>query len=418
LSRKAGLLNHQIIYTEKIVNGVFEIMFGRIDIIWWGIFLIGCWISVIWIGRASTVIWFLNEHRLTKKARSLPEPSEWPLVSVVVPARNEEEEIERCLRSLLGMDYPVLEIIAVDDDSSDQTGVIMERLARQDERLKVIHLKELPEGWLGKTHAMFKGTQLAKGEFILFTDGNVFFEPETLQLAMRYMIHNKFDNINLYPQPIRSNYWGNAMTDFFVMMYLVWSNPKKISNSSSKAYGGMGQFILVKRTAYEKAGGLNAIRRRIVEDFALARLLKHSGARQDMLLGNDLLRFTWGIGLKGFMNIVKKNAFAAHGYSLKRLFSITVNFILKAILPYVMLFILRDARILGYALSVLIIHGLFGYVGFRLQSGWRSSLAFPFCVTLLLWAWWRSAVITIRQGGVRWRDRFFSLEFLRDNSSQ
>lgn len=391
-------------------------MFTKIDIMWWAIFLIGCWLAVIWIGRALSVIWFLKDHRLIKQAGSLPEPSQWPFVSVVVPARNEEEEIEHCLHSLLSMDYPALEIITVDDDSSDQTGSIMERLAKQDKRLKVLHLKELPEGWLGKTHAMFKGTQLAKGEFILFTDGDVFFEAETLRLAIRYMLHNKFDNINLYPQPIRSNYWGNAMTDFFVMMYLVWSNVKQISNPSSKAYGGMGQFILVRKTAYEKAGGLKAIRMRIVEDFALARLLKHSGAPQDMLLGNDLLRFTWGRGLKGFMNIVKKNAFAAHGYSFGRLFSITSNFILKAILPYAMLFILRDARILGYALSVLIIHSLLGYVGFRFKSGWKVSLVFPFCVVLFLWAWWQSAVITIAQGGVRWRERFFSLEMLRDKS--
>lgn len=396
---------------------MFKIMLGRIDIMWWGIFLIGWWILVIWIDRASTVIWFLNEHRLTKKARSLPQPSVWPLISVVVPARNEGEEIERCLRSLLSMDYPALEIIAVDDDSSDKTGVIMERLAEQDKRLKVIHIKELPEGWLGKTHAMFKGTQLTKGEFILFTDGDVFFEPETLQLAIKYMIHYKFDNISLYPQPIRSNYWGNVMHDFFVMAWLIWMDPKSVSNPSSKACGGMGQFILVKKTAYEKLGGLNIIRGRIPVDFALVRLLKHSGAHQDILLGNDLLRFKWSTGLRGFINILNKNAYAGFGYSTKRLFSVTVNLILKAILPYLMLFVLRDVRILGYALSVLIMHGLFGYVGFRFQSGWKSSLAFPLCVVLLLWVVWKSAITTIKQGGIRWRDRFVTLETLRDNSS-
>ncbi|MFC1698607.1 glycosyltransferase [Candidatus Omnitrophota bacterium] len=381
--------------------------------VWWITCFLGWVIFYEWIRRAATTFWFFGTQRLTKKAAQSPTPANWPSVSVIVPARNEEQGIEGTLRSLLKMDYPDFEVIAVDDRSQDQTGAILRRLAEQEQRLKVVHNRELPENWLGKQYAIHQAAQTAKGDFILLTDADVLFNKKTLRLAIKYALGKKLDHLVLLTSHIPGKYWENALWTFFIMLFMMHRNPKAVSTCSKKYSIGLGQFNLVKKTAYQQAGGDEAIRLKIPQDMNLGRLLKCSGARQDVLLGSDLIRLKWFRGVNGFMKITEKNAYATLNFSLKELSSLTGFYLAVAILPYIVLLSLHDARSYGYVFSVLMIHILHGYVGQKLQCGWRVLLVSPFCIILYLSALWRSAYITIRQRGIRWRGRFYSLKTLR-----
>lgn len=386
--------------------------------LWWILFSIGWYLFVSWVVRAYSIIWFFRKHRLTKSASSLQHLSNWPLASIVVPARDEERGIEDCLRSLMTMDYPSLEIIAVDDRSRDQTGAIMERLAKEDEHLKVIHIKDLPEKWLGKNHAMYKASQEAKGDFILFTDGDVIFKKETIRLAIQYATHKKLDHLCLLPQMIPGSYWENALTTFFELMLICGIKPWTLSSNSKKSYAGVGAFNLVRKTAYEEVGGHEAIRLEVIDDFKLGKILKHSGFRLDMLIADDLIKVKWQTGVRGFIKGLEKNGYAMGEYSITFLSFLTLFLIWAIIIPYIGLFTLHDSRMYGYLLAVLVMHGIYGYTGSRCQSGWKISLALPFAMIVHLWAFWRSAFITLKQGGIMWRDTFYPLEILRNNVSR
>lgn len=243
-------------------------------IIWWLICILGLLILYEWIRRAYTIFWFFGTHRLTKKAPKLPSLPNWPFVSIIVPARNEERGIEQTLNSLLNLDYPSFEVIAVDDRSEDKTGTIMDHLAKQDKRLTVIHNNEIPGDWLGKQYVIHKAVQVAKGDYILLTDGDVIFNNETLKLAMKYVSHRQLDHLVLLTSHIPGGFWENALWTFFVSLFMVHRNPKAVSNPSKKDSIGLGQFNLVKRVAYDNAGGDEAIRLRIPQDMNLGRLLK------------------------------------------------------------------------------------------------------------------------------------------------
>lgn len=222
---------------------------------WWFLFVLGWYFSFLWFVSTFKIIRFFKNYQLSKESESFSPLKSYPLVSVIVPARNEEGKIEICLQSLLKTDYSNIEIIAVNDRSEDRTGAIMDRLADGNKRLRVIHIKELPEKWLGKNHAMYKASQTAKGDFLLFTDGDIIFEKETLRLAIQYITHNNLDHICLFPQTIPGSYWENALTVFFGLLFILGTKPWAIPGGSKRAYAGIGAFNLVGKSAYDKIGG-------------------------------------------------------------------------------------------------------------------------------------------------------------------
>src|ERR1700693_4382257 len=146
------------------------------------VILVGGWVAfVFWVAGVAPSLISLLSRSLDSVVAELEPPAVWPKVSIIVPARDEAEKIEAAMRSKLAIDYPDFELLAVDDRSQDQTGAILDRLAAEDPRLCVIHLTSLPEDWLGKSHAMQVAASHAQGEFVLFTDADVFFSPDLLR---------------------------------------------------------------------------------------------------------------------------------------------------------------------------------------------------------------------------------------------
>jgi glycosyltransferase involved in cell wall biosynthesis len=349
------------------------------------------------------------------QAAALPAPADWPLVSIIVPARDEEEMIETALSSLLAIDYPRLEIVAVDDRSRDATGVIIDRLATSDSRLRALHIGELPAGWLGKTHAMHRGAQAAKGDWLLFTDGDILFAPETIRLAMTYMQHRKFDHLCMNPGLVPGGYWENAMTACFGMLFFAAFKTWLIPTRWKGAYCGIGAFNLVRATAYFDVGGFERLRLDVLDDVNLGWLIKRAGYRQQLLAGDDLIRVRWQNSFWGVIRGLEKNSFASVHYSLARLTAATVLLVVVFFAPYAGILFWPAPAAWGYAAAVAMMHATYGYVAARTGGGVAVCPALPAMFATFLFVLWRSAIITLRQGGVRWRDTFYSLDELRRN---
>jgi glycosyltransferase involved in cell wall biosynthesis len=380
---------------------------------WWLLLAAGWIVAIVWAGSTIRTVRFLRGSRLVDRAGATPNSPMWPKVSVVVPARNEAKRVEEALRSLANLDYPALEVIAVDDRSTDSTGAIMDRMAAEEPRLRSLHIAELPEGWLGKCHAMQAGARLAEGELLLFTDGDVVFAPDTLRLAVRYLLARKLDHLALLPGLVPGGYWEDAAKSYFAMLFLVGVKAWAAGSASKDIYIGIGAFNLVSRTAYETIGGHETLRLDVADDLMLGKRIKQAGFRQEALIASDHLRLRWQEGVGGFIRGLEKNGFASIGYSLPFLFLVTTLFFLFYAIPYLGVLLFRDARIFGYAFSILLMHGIYGYCASFRRNGWLLAPVLPCAAFIYLFAVWRSAVITLRRGGVRWRDTFYPLEVLK-----
>ena len=253
--------------------------------------------GMLWITAALVLLSLLSflEARNPPRLRiDLPPrlPSNPPLVSVVVPARNEERNIPGCLESLLAQDYPNYEVIVVDDRSTDRTGALVEEVARKDARVRLLKGVRLQEGWLGKSHAVHQGVREASGEWFLFVDADTWHHPRSLSAAMSHVLNEKVDMLSLYPHFLCKTFWEKVIQPAVGRMILI-AGPVKFVNSRRPAlrifFMAIGQFILIRRRVYEAVGGHEAIRGRVTEDVELARGVKRAGYCLNFLYGTDAL---------------------------------------------------------------------------------------------------------------------------------
>jgi glycosyltransferase involved in cell wall biosynthesis len=386
--------------------------------VWWILFAFGWFVAAFWVAGAFRIPRFIRNGMLADRAGSMPDPKEWPKVSVVVPARDEAERIEEALRSLARMDYPDFEIIAVDDRSGDGTGAIMDRVAAEEPRVDVLHVTSMPEGWLGKCHAMHVGARRATGEILLFTDGDVVFAPDTLRLAVRYLDGRRLDHLALMPGMIPGGYWEDALKIYFAMVFIWGLSAWAVDSPSKDFYVGIGAFNLVRRAAYEGFGSHEALRLEVADDLMLGKRIKQAGYRQEALIAPSHMRLRWLEGVRGVVRGLEKNGFAAIGYSVPFLLFLTAFVVCFYAVPYLGILFFRDARVIGYVATVLLMHGTFGYFASFHRNGWLFAPALPVAAFLYLFSVWRSAVLTLRRKGVVWRDTFYPLEVLKRGSSK
>jgi len=381
--------------------------------VWWMFLILGWLLFIRWVSHFPSFLFFLRKRRLFLFA-DLP-VSTFPMVSIIVSARNEEDKIERCLASLMELDYPTLEIIAVNDRSTDGTGIIMDGLSVNDDRLTAIHIEGLPEKWLGKNHAMHIGSQKAKGDFLLFTDGDIIFKNNTLRLAMGHTLDKGLDHLVLFPRAITNTFWETAFTGFFGFIYIMVIKPAKVLSGSMKSYAGAGAFNLIKRSSYMKIGGHVPLRLEVIDDLKLGKLVKMSGLRQDILLADDLLSVRWHDGVWGLVKGFEKNMFASLNFSIAKLLYVTLLMIYGFFFPYIGIIMFHGLQIWGYVFAILAMHTLFGFYGTQTGGGFKTTFSLPFAAMLFLWSYWNSTFKTLYNGGISWRDTFYPIKLLKDN---
>jgi cellulose synthase/poly-beta-1,6-N-acetylglucosamine synthase-like glycosyltransferase len=195
-----------------------------------------------------------------------------PKVSIIVPARNEEASIAASLSQLLNLEYDSYEVIAVNDRSDDGTGEIMEHVASGSgahARLKVVHIDELPHGWLGKAHAMWTAGKAASGEWLLFTDADVLFRPDSLRRAIAYAEAERADHLVVFPWMIMKTAGEKMMIAFFQTLFIFGHRPWKVADPKTKDHMGVGAFNMVRREVYEAIGSYHALRFEVIDDMTL-----------------------------------------------------------------------------------------------------------------------------------------------------
>jgi glycosyltransferase involved in cell wall biosynthesis len=358
---------------------------------------------------------FAIGHRRLRPLAQLTPSQNGPLVSIIAAARNEARGIEAALTSGLHLDYPALEVIVVDDRSTDETGAILDRLARLHPRLKVKHISALPEGWLGKNHALYVGAEAASGELLLFTDADVVFEPTALRRAVGFMEREELDHLTAIPDVRVPGLALNAFVTAFGLFFLLYARPWKARDPNSRHHIGVGAFNLIRSAVYRAVGTHRAIAMRPDDDLKLGKLVKKRGFRQDVVHGKDFIMVEWYSSLGEMIDGLMKNAFAGVDYSLVALAGSTVALLLMNIWPFVALLTTHGATRALNGASVTLIVLLFwtstGYAFGRLGY----VLAFPAAVLLFVYIMWRSALIAVVRGTVTWRGTAYPLAQMRAN---
>src|SRR3954447_7566085 len=380
-------------------------------------------------------------------------PSGNPRVSIIVPARNEEETIEQALRSLLSLDYDNYEVIAVNDRSTDRTGEIMERLAAEDHfsgnsfgsqnphplaknarrvghplsfpsstspsplsishPLRVIHHTSLPAGWLGKTHAMWTAAEQASGEWLLFTDADVLFQPDSLRRALAYAESEPADHVVLFPRMIMKRAGEYMMIAFFQTMFMFGHRPWKVADPSTNDHMGVGAFNLVRRRVYEAVGTYQALRMEVLDDMKLGKVVKNSGFAQRNVFGGNLISIRWAHGAFGIVNNLTKNFFAVLSFQWWRTLLSAFGLAFLNYGPFLGLWLAHGWARLPYAIALVSLFLI--YVG----MSWRSAVPpyyfflHPVSTTLFIYTLLRSMILTLWHDGIVWRGTKYPLQELR-----
>ena len=377
----------------------------------------GSLLALIWLSRvvdAALGVRTLTNISSPEWDRTPATSAGNPRVAIIVPARNEENSIGQALSCLLAMEYDNYEVIAIDDRSTDRTGEIMDRVASVSQgRLKVVHIRELPPGWMGKAHAMWTAARKADSDWLLFTDADVMFRPDCLRRAIAYAETERADHLVVLPHVIMKRPGEKMMLSFFQVLFAFGHRPWKVADPKTKDHMGVGAFNLVRRSTYEAIGTYERLRFEVVDDMKLGKVIKNAGFRQRVVFGDNLIEIRWAQGARGVVNNLTKNFFAVMSFQIWRALLGCAGMAILNLMPFIgLLFAPGWARV-PYAVAI-------GSV-FLLYTGiWRQAeihpwyfLLHPVSTVLFVYTMLRSMFVTLRNGGVEWRGTVYPLEELR-----
>jgi glycosyltransferase involved in cell wall biosynthesis len=406
------------------------------------------WHIVNWIaGSILALAWF---SRIVEAAFGMPRIAditlpEWdrkpptaggePRVSIIVPARDEEEHIRETVTRLLALEYSNYEIIAVNDRSTDRTGQIMDEIACgadtrvrvpaasavqagadrnvRPTRLKAIHISQLPPGWLGKTHAMWTAGQQATGDWLLFTDADVLFKPDVLRRAIAYADAEKADHVVVFPRMIMERPDERMMIAFFQTLIVFGHRPWKVADPRARDHMGVGAFNLVRRSVYEAVGTYQALRMEILDDMKLGKVVKNAGFAQRNVFGQGLISLRWAKGAFGIVNNLTKNFFALLSFQWWRTLASVFAVGFLNLGPFLGVWLAHGWARVPYALALGSIFLI--YWGMSSKSAVPSYYFFlhPVSASLFMYTLMRSMFHTLWNDGIVWRGTKYSLEELR-----
>jgi len=336
-----------------------------------------------------------------------------PRISVLFAARDEEKKLPGALATLVALDYPNLEIVAVDDRSTDATRRILDEFAANHPQLRVVHVRELPEGWLGKPHALQKAYEASSGEWLVFTDADVKFRADALRRVIALAHARGWDHLTLVGDVVRSGFWDTVVISFFMMGFQLAADLHAVSNPNSRAYVGVGAFQMLKRSAYEACGTHVGLAMEVIDDMKLGKLVKQAGFRSGVAVAQDAVSVEWHLGLENLVRGLEKNFFAAAGFNVRMVALQIVSMLLFNVAPFFGLAFGEGwVRLLaGISVLVALSFHMGGDIVMRVSP--LYCLTLPLGAALFAYILLRSTVITLRQGGIYWRETFYRLEDLR-----
>ncbi|MDX1624019.1 MAG: glycosyltransferase family 2 protein [Gemmatimonadota bacterium] len=375
----------------------------------------------VW-GALGSAVWIATLFRATRSLLRLPDlgdgsparDADLPSLAVIVPARDEAGAIEAALRSILSQRYPDLEVVVVDDGSTDATGEIVDRLAGEDPRLVALHLEDPPpEGWLGKIHAVERATRETSAEWLLYTDADVRFAPDAARRAVARAERERLDHLSAIPTVESPTAPMRVVVAAFGLLALVHAMDHHDPDHEDAF--GIGAFNLVRRAALERTPGWEWLRREPADDVGLARMIRAAGGRSSLVFGHDRVRLRWYGGLGATVRGFEKNAFGFAGrYRPGRTLAASAGGAVFALAPFAALAApawWARAAVGGVAI------GLLAFAAVRRRRlglpFWPPLLA-PLGVAALAWAIARSGLVAWRRGGIAWRGRLYPVQELRE----
>ena len=243
----------------------------------WLWFAFTCLVGLVWLRRLKDLARARRDDVLTP-ADADAESAELPSISMIVAAKDEQENIGRCVEGLLAQDYPKLQLIFVNDRSTDRTAALIDQAAARDERVTAVHVRELRQGWFGKNNAMREGVQRATGDWLCFSDADCTFEStRLLSASIKYAMNRKIDFLSVLPRLEASTFWEKVVQPVAGAVLVFWFPPEKVNDPrSSRAYAN-GAFMLLSRATYDDIGGHEPVKTEVNEDMHMARLAKQAG---------------------------------------------------------------------------------------------------------------------------------------------
>ncbi len=399
---------------------------------WRGMLEMSAWgVALTWVSKTYAAVSMLPTVTTLTGVDWDIGPVRSPTLTVVVPAKDEAENIAATLDALLAADYQHLRIVVVNDRSTDGTAAILDaykdtyiglgpegKKDRQDAvaRLQVMHIAELPEGWLGKTYALAVATEHSQSDYILYTDADVLFSPSVLRRAMAFAETSEADHLVVLPTMQVKSRGEGIVLGFFQIMGLWASRLWRVDDPEARRdVIGVGAFNMVRRSALEEIGGWLPQRMAVIEDVTLGRRMKAAGLRQRVAFAPGLVLVHWAKGARGLLRGMTKNLFSAFGFQ---------PLLVLVACGWIALFCLLPIAGLGWLpsmvpalLTMLCIGAMYRAMG---EISWvdpRYAWLYPLGALGLMFAMLRSMVVVLWQGGVTWRGTKYTLRDLRAHNS-
>lgn len=383
---------------------------------WW------LWIAAIgWGGHALLRIIEAGRIRpLPTLAETGAAPGALPHVSVIVPARDEAARIETTARRLLAQRGVNLDVVVVDDRSSDGTTEALASLLaehRDDGRFRVARIDALPEGWLGKCHACHVGSREARGEWLLFTDADIWLSDEAIARGVAAGVREGVDHICLIPGVDHATTLGKGALMSFSLAWV--THASRVNRDRPRSCVGVGAFNLVRAETYRRFGGHERLRMEVIDDLKLGLLVRASGGRTRVFIGGRDVDADWGASLPGMVRDLEKNYFAVLGFRLWLAALVVLAFACAwlpgALGPILGLAFGGPALLAGFAAFAGLMANAIPTAMLAVRMGWsaRHAVLAPLLIAILPVALANSAIRTTLRGGIRWRDHFYPTNALK-----
>ncbi len=380
------------------------------------------WILAIWAVLAC-LAWCFTYFRAIYHFISIPllkqftpqEPQYWQKLSVVIPARNEPEILEQAVITLLTQDYPNLELILINDRSTDNTGSIIDRMAAQDSRILPIHINSLPAGWLGQVHAMHIATEKVSGEWMLLTDAAIHFQPGSLRKVVALCLEQQIDHLAIFHKHYQQSFWQQVLNAALEIVSLLQIKAADIGKPASDRYPGTGAFALVRKSVFDRTEGFNWLRMEVSNDLGLGLMMNRAGGKGKLIFAKDEIGLAWYESLPAMVRGLEK-----HLFGLIAQFSYS-KIILSALSIW-LLIIGWGVAFLHHEIPYLWTLGVVAYLSLVLYALIRSVrlklellpvLLMPIGQFMLSIIYLRSAILCWQRQGIVWADTIYPLESLR-----
>jgi hypothetical protein len=392
--------------------------FQMIGSFWiWFYWIAGLLLALIWlVPTLQLALHFSEVADLTQPEWCPPQDAALPSLTIVVPACNEQAEIEAAFRSLLHLNYPQYGVVAVNDRSTDQTGAIMDRLAAEPSsggKLHVLHVRDLPSGWLGKVHAMWLGAQQSRSDWLLFTDADCVFQTDSVRRAIHYASETATDHLVLFPTAHMKTLGERMMIAFPQVMSTFAMRPWKVREPRARDHMGVGAFNLVRRAAYESIGTYEKLRLEVVDDIKLGETIKKAGLRQDVVFGPELVSLRWAVGAAGVVANLEKNLFAFLQFRISLVLAVCAITFSLCVIPFVGLFLAPSWSRASFGIAVALIALAYTFAGRYMASSPLLFLTCPIAAIVFAFATLQSAFVAVRDGAITWRGTQYPLSELK-----